>query len=760
MKNYTPVIFLFLLALLSACHTVKRGLSEDPVEPDTGPKGVFSEVLPAAPEDTVKEAYPEGMSAGTFSEKVMYEQAFEELKRMLQGIKAPDFERAVFISENPYYATNYLYEDFQANIDFHEYMIRQLMQANNKSDSMDFDVAVNQYGRFNIDAIRFLPEERKELYRQALANWAIFAYITDTIAVYPYDHFPYTYATHDPFGIKDWQNSQVLHLLSSEDQKGNCFALTAFFKILSNRLKSDARICTAPQHIYIQHRDPKGDYYNVELATAGHPGDGTIQTLTYTTTEAIKNGIALRSYDERQSIGLCLVNLAKSYEHRFGVKDADFILQCAELVLQYDTKNLSALLLKQQVLDERLRKEVLQLKSTDPAVLRVQPEAGQAITGLEQHLSLLYELGYRQMPYDMQEVIMTGKLPETYEDKNESPFTTIDPKDEHRKSFKTLYGGLFREVFEKKELETYGSITFNTVNKRITAIDTEIAEGFLIDPVAFAYDFGARMYDARLGRWLSIDAMAGKYPSLNPYNFVGNSPIKFIDFDGNDFGIDIDHSQKTIIITANFYTINKAYKKEIDKAIAKWNKLDGSKIMIGGQEFTVSMKLQEAIIAEGSNDIERFSNAHNQSDKDPIGNTYNGSLNGFKGEEDYGNRYLTKRSVFEKEKEVGISDGKNITMPLYNMGDYLYYGPRDKENSVEHEIGHNFGLDDPDGKYYSPRGVMDYDGPYAPDIKDLENLIKYSVDFDGQGSPNVKMNQSEKAGSGDYRRLKSSDVGK
>ncbi|OJX36846.1 MAG: hypothetical protein BGO87_13765 [Flavobacteriia bacterium 40-80] len=376
MKNYTPVIFLFLLALLSACHTVKRGLSEDPVEPDTGPKGVFSEVLPAAPEDTVKEAYPQGMSAGTISEKVMYEQAFEELKRMLQGIKAPDFERAVFISENPYYATNYLYEDFQVNIDVHEYMIRQLMQANNKSDSMDFDVAVNQYGRFNIDAIRFLPAERKELYRQALANWAIFTYITDTIAVYPYDHFPYTYATHDPFGIKDWQNSQVLHLLSSEDQKGNCFALTAFFKILSNRLKSDARICTAPQHIYIQHRDPKGDYYNVELATAGHPGDGTIQTLTYTTTEAIKNGIALRSYDERQSIGLCLVNLAKSYEHRFGVKNADFILQCAELVLQYDTKNLSALLLKQQVLDERLRKEALQLKSADPVVLRVQPEAG------------------------------------------------------------------------------------------------------------------------------------------------------------------------------------------------------------------------------------------------------------------------------------------------------------------------------------------------------------------------------------------------
>jgi RHS repeat-associated protein len=49
-----------------------------------------------------------------------------------------------------------------------------------------------------------------------------------------------------------------------------------------------------------------------------------------------------------------------------------------------------------------------------------------------------------------------------------------------------------------------------------------------------SYDFGARMYDSRLGRWLSIDSKAGKYPSLSPYSFVANSPILFIDPDGKD----------------------------------------------------------------------------------------------------------------------------------------------------------------------------------------------------------------------------------
>src|SRR5690554_6488786 len=47
-----------------------------------------------------------------------------------------------------------------------------------------------------------------------------------------------------------------------------------------------------------------------------------------------------------------------------------------------------------------------------------------------------------------------------------------------------------------------------------------------------SYDFGARLYDPRVGRWLSIEPLASKYPDLSPYNFVANSPIIFIDPDG------------------------------------------------------------------------------------------------------------------------------------------------------------------------------------------------------------------------------------
>ena len=47
------------------------------------------------------------------------------------------------------------------------------------------------------------------------------------------------------------------------------------------------------------------------------------------------------------------------------------------------------------------------------------------------------------------------------------------------------------------------------------------------------YDFGARMLDSRLGRFLSIDAEFREDPDITPYRFGLNSPISYFDPDGN-----------------------------------------------------------------------------------------------------------------------------------------------------------------------------------------------------------------------------------
>ncbi|MFT3701663.1 MAG: RHS repeat-associated core domain-containing protein [Agriterribacter sp.] len=47
------------------------------------------------------------------------------------------------------------------------------------------------------------------------------------------------------------------------------------------------------------------------------------------------------------------------------------------------------------------------------------------------------------------------------------------------------------------------------------------------------YDYGARMYDATIGRFTKLDRYAEKYYSLTPYQYAANNPILFMDSNGD-----------------------------------------------------------------------------------------------------------------------------------------------------------------------------------------------------------------------------------
>jgi RHS repeat-associated protein len=47
-----------------------------------------------------------------------------------------------------------------------------------------------------------------------------------------------------------------------------------------------------------------------------------------------------------------------------------------------------------------------------------------------------------------------------------------------------------------------------------------------------SYDFGARHYDTRLGRWMTMDPLGIISDELSPYNYVENNPMNMIDPDG------------------------------------------------------------------------------------------------------------------------------------------------------------------------------------------------------------------------------------
>jgi len=101
-------------------------------------------------------------------------------------------------------------------------------------------------------------------------------------------------------------------------------------------------------------------------------------------------------------------------------------------------------------------------------------------------------------------------------------------------------------------------------------------------------DYGMRIYDNRIGKFLSVDPLQKQFAWLAPYGFAGNNPIKFIDLDGKE---PLDYSWKWIWSTERptkwNYSVANVYDKWTervwtvmqrpnDNRIYYWKPYDGS----------------------------------------------------------------------------------------------------------------------------------------------------------------------------------------
>jgi RHS repeat-associated core domain len=83
----------------------------------------------------------------------------------------------------------------------------------------------------------------------------------------------------------------------------------------------------------------------------------------------------------------------------------------------------------------------------------------------------------------------------------------------------------------------------------------------------FSY-FGSRYYSSDLSIWLSVDPMSDKYPSLSPYVYCADNPVKLVDPNGEQWESDEDERKAKSLITqaqGQLNTNNESIKKITSK---------------------------------------------------------------------------------------------------------------------------------------------------------------------------------------------------
>ena len=120
--------------------------------------------------------------------------------------------------------------------------------------------------------------------------------------------------------------------------------------------------------------------------------------------------------------------------------------------------------------------------------------------------------------------------------------------------------------------------------------------------------FGSRYYSSDLSIWLSVDPMSAKYPSLSPYTYCADNPVKLVDPNGEDYEVVVENN--TITIRATYYAANEKDFKQLKKGLDSWNRQSGVyELQTGnGDSYTINFELTPVLDAEKFKDASRESN--------------------------------------------------------------------------------------------------------------------------------------------------------
>lgn len=213
-------------------------------------------------------------------------------------------------------------------------------------------------------------------------------------------NIPYRYDFDDCFAKEEWVNMFVTKLLATH--KGNCHSLPFLYKLVAEELKVKAWLSFTPNHIYIRNYSKTIGWYNTEITNAMFPTEAWVMTSGYVSVNSIVSGIYMDTLSLKQSIVVCVNDLAKGYMRKFKNPDLQFVLNCCDFGLKYFPNFAELLLLKAETHKKIYQHYTLKYglnvqNSTDPHSEKVKYH----LLEMNKSYALLAKYDYREIPEEM-----------------------------------------------------------------------------------------------------------------------------------------------------------------------------------------------------------------------------------------------------------------------------------------------------------------------------------------------------------------------
>ncbi|PKV50834.1 hypothetical protein ATE84_2901 [Aquimarina sp. MAR_2010_214] len=320
-----------------------------------------------------------GVAVQSQDRKTLYNNTLDELHCVLKDSCTLSFKKAVMQVENAYLHGTLDTIAFNDDIALLKQLANTLVANKNLQYSERDSLKVKEYA-------------------------AIFSVITDTIPIVMedgllYDYIPYGYDFEDIWGIKSWKNMFVSKLL--ETRKGNCHSLPYLYKILAEEMEVDAHLALAPNHVYIKHKNLKDGWYNTELTSGIFPMDAWLMASGYIHLDAISNKLYMEALDDKQSIAMCVIDLAEGYNRAFPANDGLFVFKACQIALKYYPHYINGRILLAETKKKMFEQQVEDKFGTFTKEVYKDERFKAMFLDMQNDYASIHQSGYRRMPEKM-----------------------------------------------------------------------------------------------------------------------------------------------------------------------------------------------------------------------------------------------------------------------------------------------------------------------------------------------------------------------